>query len=404
MNSYNVYKKNEILYLEKEFKFNILNNLNLNGYIDFKRNIFANKLTNREIPITNKNNTKVLNIFNNNKFLYEYSYKRYDSYINYPNFSNEFYKLKKTKEYKSKNFFTNSGMSAITSLLLAINNILDDFSFIFPDVDIYFETYDFYNKYINKKNNNNNEIIYIDTISKKFDINKYQKIIDNSNNIFSVIIDTTCFVPEELKKLIENVLKKKKLCILVRSHTKLDMLGTEISSLGSLLYLIPNNISDDYFNIIKRIISESYYLLGKFGALCSPDNFPEFIFYEKFKIVNTERVKRIEKNNYLLYLYLNENINKGKIILPEHKKFVLYVINNCCFSEEQYKIIEAKIKTFVMNEDNIFHACSFGFDYTALDAYYDINEKNYVMRISMNDSFDNNNQYIKIKEFINDNF
>lgn len=404
MNSYNVYKKNEILYLKKEFKINVLDNMSLNEYIDFKRNVFINKLINREIPITNKNNTKEVNIFNNSKFLYEYSYKRYDSYINYPNFYNEFYKVKKTKGYKSKVFFTNSGMSAITSLLLAINNILDDFSVIFPDEDIYFETYDFYNKYINKKNSYNDKIVYIDTISKKFDINKYQRIIDNNDDIFSVIIDTTCFVPEDLKNLIERILKKKKLCILVRSHTKLDMMGSEISSLGSLLYLIPNNVSDDYYNKTKKIMSESYYLLGKFGALCLPDNFPEFIFYDKFKAINIERVKRIEKNNYLLYLYLKENLNKGKIILPEHKKFVLYAIDNGCFSEEQYKIIEGKIKTFVINEDNIFYACSFGFDYIALDAYYDINEKNYVIRISMNDNLDSNNQYVKIKEFINDNF
>lgn len=57
-----------------------------------------------------------------------------------------------------------------------------------------------------------------------------------------------------------------------------------------------------------------------------------------------------------------------------------------------------------MNEEDIFYACSFGFDYIALDVYYDITEKNYVMRISMNDNLDINNQYLKIKEFINDNF
>lgn len=224
----------------------------MNEYIDFKRNVFIDKLINRKIPITNRNSTKTLNIFNNTKFLYGYSYERYDSYINYPNFCSEFYKVKVTQKYKSKVFFTNSGMSAITSLLLSINNILDKFSFIFPDKDIYFETYDFYNKYINKYNDCNTEIIYIDTISKKFDIEKYKMIIDKNNYIFAVIIDTTCFVPEELNKIIKYVMKKNKLCILVRSHTKLDMMGSEISGLGSILYLIPNNLNDNYFNEIKK--------------------------------------------------------------------------------------------------------------------------------------------------------
>lgn len=404
MNNFKFYKRHEISYLKKEFKIDISDNINLSEYINFKRNVFINKLINRKIPITNRNSTKTLNIFNNNKFLYNYSYERYDSYINYPNFCSEFYKVKVTQKYKSKVFFANSGMSAITSLLLAINNILDKFSFIFPDKDIYFETYDFYNRYISKYNNCNTEIIYIDTISKKFNIEKYKMIIDKSNYKFAVIIDTTCFLPEELNKLIKYVMKKNKLCILVRSHTKLDMMGAEISSLGSILYLIPNNLNNDYFSKIKKIMSESYYLLGKFGALCLPDKFPEFIFLDKFKIINAERIKRIEKNNYFLYLYLKENLNKGKIILPNHKKFVLYAINNGLFIEEQYNIIEKKIKNFVMNEKDIFYACSFGFDYISLDAYYDINEKNYVMRISMNDNLDINDQYLKIKEFINDNF
>ncbi len=404
MNDYNFYKKHEILYLEKEFKNHISDNMSLNEYINFKRNIFINKLINRKIPITNRNNTKILNIFDSNKFLYEYSYNRYDSYINYPDFCSDFYKVKTTKKYKSKVFFTNSGMSAITSILLSINNILNDFSFIFPDEDIYFETYDFYNKYIRKNNNGKTKIIYIDTISKKFDIKKYKMFIDKNNDLFAVIIDTTCFVPEELNKLIKDVIGKNKLCILIRSHTKLDMMGSEISSLGSILYLIPNISKDPYFNNIKKMISESYYLLGKFGALCLPDRFPEYIFYDKFKIINTERIKRIEKNNYLFYGYLKENLNKGKVILPEHKKFVLYALDNKFVSDEQYKIIEEKIKEFVKNEEDIFYACSFGFDYIALDAYYDINEKNYVIRISMNDSLDINSQSREIKEFINDNF
>ncbi len=404
MNDYNYYKKHEILYLAQKFNADVLDIMTLNEYIDFKRNVFINKLLNKRVPITNKNNTKTINIFDNNKFLYEYSYNRYDSYINYPNFDKEFYKVKATKKYKSKVFFTNSGMSAITALLLALNNVLGDFSFIFPDEDIYFETYDFINKYVSKKHKGNMKILYLDTISQKFNIKKYETLIAKNDALFAVVIDTTCFIPEEITSLIKQVLAKNKLCILVRSHTKLDMMASEISSLGSLLYLIPNNIQPNYFNNIKKIIAESYYLLGKFGALCLPDKFPEFIFNDEFKKINNERIKRIENNNYFLYLYLKENLKKGKVILPEHKKFVLYALDMDSILDEQYKKIEEKIKKFVINEDDIFYACSFGFDYIALDAYYDINFKNYVIRISMNDNLDIKSQSLKIKEFINDNF
>ena len=62
MNSFELYKRHEISYLKKEFKINIIDNINLNEYIDFKRNVFIDKLINRKIPITNRNSTKTLNI------------------------------------------------------------------------------------------------------------------------------------------------------------------------------------------------------------------------------------------------------------------------------------------------------------------------------------------------------
>ncbi|MBQ7140081.1 MAG: hypothetical protein IJO32_01100 [Bacilli bacterium] len=404
MNSYYIYKKDEIKYLENEYKVSLPHKLSLNDYIDFKRNIFINIQGKYNITVTNKNSVEYENIFTNNHISYKYSYTRYDSYINYSNFCNDFYKLEKNNHYKSKVFFTNSGMSAITSLLLAINTVLDDFSFLLPDEDIYFETYDFYNKYIKDKNNINKNILYIDTIAKKFDIKRYINLINNNDNIFAVVIDTTCFLPNELNKLISSVINKNLLCVLVRSHTKLDMMGSEISSLGSLVYLIPRKTDNEKFQIIKRIISESYYLLGKFGALCLPDKFPEFIFDKKFKKINNQRIKQIENNNYKLYTFLKDNIKKGKIILPKHQKFILYVLNEKLDNECQSNIIENSIKLFVNKNEKLFYACSFGFDYIALDSYYDINEKNYVMRISMNDDENNVDIFNEIKEFINDNF
>ena len=145
-------------------------------------------------------------------------------------------------------------------------------------------------------------------------------------------------------------------------------------------------------------------MLGKFGSLCLPENFPEIIFDKSFKKINKQRIKRIEKNNYSLFTYLKDSINRGRVILPAHKKFVLYIIDNNVSCKNQNEIIEKKIKKLVNNDCQLYSACSFGFDYIALDSYYDINERNYVIRISMNDSIRDETILKKIKEFINDNF
>lgn len=397
------YKKNEINYLKKKFNISFPPKVSLEQYIEIKRNELLSFQEKYRLNITNSDVEKDKTIFTNPKISFRYSYARFDSYINYSNFLTDFYYIN-NKKYKTKLFFTNSGMSAITSLLMALKQICKDYRFLFPDKDVYFETYDFYNKYIKENTCGERKIVYIDTIAKLFDADKYLNFLNVNNDIFAIIIDTTCFMPSDLKKFISNILEKNIFCILIRSHTKLDMLGAELSSLGSLLYLIPNDIGDNEFEIIKKIIAESYYVLGKFGSLCLPENFPEIIFDKSFKKINEQRIKRIEKNNYSLFTYLKDSINRGRVILPAHKKFVLYIIDNNISCNDQNEIIEKKIKKLVNNDCQLYSACSFGFDYIALDSYYDINEKNYVIRISMNDSIRDETILKKIKEFINDNF
>ena len=398
MNDYQKYKKNEIKYLEKKFKVNISKELSLMEYAKVKRDIFITYQIKYNLSITNNNLAKINKIFLNKNISYNYTYSRFDNYIDFKNFDVDFYNLN-GKKYKSKLFFTNSGMSAISSLLLSIKNNLDDYSFEFIDNDIYFETYDFYNKYIKNNIKSSKKIVYIDSIAKKYNFENYKKIIKNSENIFLIIIDTTCFLPQEFSELVSLILKKDILCILVRSHTKLDMFGAEISSMGSILYLIPDNSN---FEIIKNIIKENYYLLGKFGTLCLPEKFPEFIFEKKFRLINDERIKRIENNNFHLYKFLKNNLKKGRIILPNHQKFVLYILENKKMSMNKNSL-DNIIKEFAKNKTEIFSACSFGFDYIALDSYYDINENGYVIRISMNDSC-NVTVFYDIEEFINDKF
>lgn len=397
------YKKNEINYLKKKFNISLPPKLSLEQYMEIKRNELLSFQEKHRLNITNSDVEKDKTIFTNPKISFRYSYARFDSYINYSDFLSDFYYIN-NKKYKTKLFFTNSGMSAITSLLMALKQICKDYKFLFPDKDVYFETYDFYNKYIKENTCGERKIVYIDTIAKLFDAGKYLNFLNVNNDIFAIIIDTTCFMPSDLKKFISNILEKNIFCILIRSHTKLDMLGAELSSLGSLLYLIPNDIGDNEFEIIKKIIAESYYVLGKFGSLCLPENFPEIIFDKSFKKINEQRIKRIEKNNYSLFTYLKDSINRGRVILPAHKKFVLYIIDNNISCNDQNEIIEKKIKKLVNNDCQLYSACSFGFDYIALDSYYDINEKNYVIRISMNDSIRDETILKKIKEFINDNF
>ena len=82
-------------------------------------------------PLSNINNKYIYN----NIFSYNYDYQRFDSNILYKDFAKVFYGI---SDYSSKTFFTNCGMSAISSLLLAIN-ITGKYKINY-EKDIYFET------------------------------------------------------------------------------------------------------------------------------------------------------------------------------------------------------------------------------------------------------------------------
>lgn len=397
-------KKNEIKYLKKKYKIDISNSLSLEEFSKLKRDLFISELRNKNLTVTNNYLNKNIINYSSKKIDYTYSYLRFDSNINYLGFVKEFYSIK--YNFKEKTFFTNCGMSTITSILLSLQMSLKNFNIIFPDKDIYFETFDFYNKFIKKNYSIKDEelqIIYLDSICKNFNFERYEKIIFESDNIFVIIFDTTCFDTDEIKIFINKIVSSNIFCIFLRSHTKLDMMASEMLSLGSLSFIIPDEINLKKFNIIKEIITNFYYLLGKFGSLCTPDKFPEFIFEKKFKKINFQRICNLKKNNINLYNEI-KNLKTGQSILPTHKKFVLFITNNSTYSDEQRTIIESKIKNFVKCLDNINYACSFGFDYIAIDSYYDINEENYVIRISMNDDVENIDNIKLIKEFLNDCF
>ena len=401
------YKKTEYKYLSK-LNDDEIELSNCDNFFEFKKKVLMRyKERFDKFAVTNNSLSRKQDIFTNKKFSFEYTYSRFDSYINYETFGEEFYNLN-LKNYRKKCFFTNSGMSAIASMLLSLKKSNLDFNYIFPLNDIYFETYDFYKKYIFTNSSKNGlEIIYFDTICKRFDKNLIKNEINNIKRAFCVIIDTTCYLGDELNNIIEYVLRENKLCILIRSHTKLDMLGSEVNSMGSILYLLPKKNRKEIYDIYIKIIKENFYLLGKFGSLLLPNNFPTYIFDSDFKKINAKRVSRIRNNNNKLYLYLLKTLKKGKIILPNHKMFLIYMLEiSDSEIDNQQEMIQSKIKTFIEfnNMYNIFNAGSFGFDYIAIDSYYDININNYILRISMNDSKDNSEEIQLIGDFVNDNF
>lgn len=321
--------------------------------------------------LTNNNQTK----FNNDTFSYEYTYERFNGFIEIPNFANDFYKLKKS--IITFNYFTNCGMSAIVSLLTSIvlgNNISIDLLYD----ETYFETIKYLTMISKKKYSS--KFLYIDSIASNFDFNIDSCDLSNYNG---VIIDTTCFKAYEFKKMIEKISSKNLLCILVRSHTKLDLLSTEYSHLGSVSFIYPKNISDNKKELFEKIKLDCRHLIGVYGACVPPNRFPEFMLNNDIKKINEIRLNNVKNNNETLYEYLkNRNID---VVLPNHRQFCLIYLGNIDYELNDMKNKIIDFCNGFKNEFPVYHAVSFGFDYIAIDCYQNFMDNTYKIRICMSD-------------------
>lgn len=350
-----------------------LKNKIVDGIRKQSRNIFYHHLT---------NNNQVS--FKNEIFDYYYTYERFNGFIFIDKFANYFYNI--PAKYESSSFFTNCGMTAITSLLSSMclsNNISIDLLY----EETYFETIKYIN-IVNKKGSQS--ALYIDSIASDFDFKLNEELIKKYNYI---IIDSTCFIGKKYSSMIKNIINLNIPCILVRSITKLDMVGTEYSHMGSVSFIYNKNIINETF---EKIINDCKHLIGVYGACLIPENFPPFLLDKRLMKLNEKRINTVQNNNELVYKILSSN--GFDVVLPNHKEFCLVYIGKTDYDLDTLK---NKIVNFCNKEKwSIYHAVSFGFDYIAIDCYQNFLDNSIKFRICLNDDSIDNIKYIA-NEFIN---
>lgn len=315
----------------------------------------------RFLPLTNQNNDYN---YINDKFNYTFNYQRYDSNLSYDKFIKNFYNL---SNVHSKIIFTNCGMSSIFGVLSSFA-VSGKYRLIY-DKDIYFETQKIINNFKNFKHGYT-KIYYLDTISDSFSF-----CCELKDSI--VIVDTTCYSSICFKQLIEKLLNNNCFCILVRSHTKLDMLGLEYSTLGSIVFLIPNNINNKKFEKYKKIIQNSINILSNLGMFAQENNIFPLLNDKKIIELNRDRIERMQHNNeYFFKSMKNEfELHKHKLFLTTNK-----------IKKYNIDVLKSKLIIFAKNNDEICKfSCSFGFDYIAIDTYIDLIDNKNVIRISIGD-------------------
>ena len=381
------------MYSIEKFKIRKLEELSiLNGYLNNKielsncnteKDIFECKNSiikhlrndNREKfyhHLTNNDQTS----FQNEIFNYNYTYERFNGFLKIENFANKFYNL--SNEIFSETYFTNCGMTAIVSLLTSMC-LMCDVSIDLLYEETYFETIK-YLSIVNKKNAKY-KALYIDTIASDFSFEIKKELLCNYDYI---IIDTTCFLSNEFSNIIKFIIEEHIPCILVRSHTKLDLVGTEYSHMGTVSFIKPKNLEKHIEENFENIDSNCKHLIGVYGACLIPENFPSFFFDDRLNLLNKQRIDTISDNTVTFCNILKRNNIDYQ--LPNHKQFCLIYLGKKDIKLEDLK---SKIISFCnelnSNGYNIYHAVSFGFDYIAIDCYQNFIDETFKIRVCLPD-------------------
>ena len=302
------------------------------------------------------------------KFNFSYDYQRYDIKITQNDYLDFFYNCKEKDYYY---YFTNCGMSALYATFTSFkkhNYKIDRIGNIYVEIERMLDEYLIDEKEVK------GTILYIDS-SSYIDIEELLK--DKDLSVYSgFIFDTTDYLDDLCLPIINKLLKYGKIICLVRSHLKLDMLGTEWNKLGSICVINPKNISNKDKELSNKLKETMNIVLSIIGGFAYPENIPLIWNDSNFKKINSKRIELIKKNSSYLYDRLTEVFDKDEVCYPFHKMFVLLRINHKLTLEEVDKEIDKYIKD-CKYKGLVNFADSFGLDYYALSNYWESMDAEY---------------------------
>lgn len=172
------------------------------------------------------------------------------------------------------------------------------------------------------------------------------------------VFDTSCFAPTSgsIRLWTAQLRHIAPVVVLVRSHHKLDMLGTEFGRLGSVLMLAEPRLREP----VERAIRDAVRLIG---AAAKPEDFPPFSGQDSFQRLTRARTANIISNTRQLRRTLAERAIEN--VAFRHGLYVDVVFAGERDRESMSK--RAEDLAAALGGGRIRHAGSFGFDFTATE-------------------------------------
>jgi hypothetical protein len=290
--------------------------------------------------------------------------------------------------------YTGSGMAAISAVLLAIAAMDNPTLLHLPGC--YKETLEFAATYAGfttvclggaiswRARRGHQPILWLDCLPFG---ESAKELRDCAQTADLVIFDTTAFPAQSgrIRRFLQWAREARSPIVLVRSHTKLDTLGIEYGRLGSAIFMafpeVPlaklarwRNIARDTRNIVRLL-----------GSAAVPAHFCPFADGAVYWRLSSRRSAAMLHNGHLVARTLARQLGRSVVRQYPHGLFA-GLVPPCGWGEGD-ALGEAEQLAAALADSGlpVRHAGSFGFDFVAIEGFFDTAGERYLLRVAAAD-------------------
>jgi hypothetical protein len=292
---------------------------------------------------------------------------------------------------RQETVYTGSGMSAISAIVTALIRVRGELDVIAPR-GCYGETRELLeslqdrvtivpskrrNEPIRRAPNRSRVLLVDSCVADDFD--DYRAATD----IDVVVFDTTCFWQDSgrIRVVMRWALRAGLPVALVRSHAKLDSLGIEYGRLGSVvLAWRPQDASQAWMKKLLRATEDSVRL---YGVAAIPAHFPPFTGTAPYRACSRARTAGIIRNTRRMARQLSTRMSGHCAIRTFQHGLYFALVPGDELPIDDVKRAAASLSTALGRQKlPLKHAGSFGFDFVAVEWFFDAILRRNLLRIA----------------------
>ena len=213
------------------------------------------------------------------------------------------------------------------------------------------------------------------------------KLHDGAQAADLVICDTTALPAQSgrIRRFLQWVREARSPVVLVRSHTKLDTLGIEYGRLGSVVFLTFPEIPLAKLARWRSIARSAPNIVRLLGVAALPSQFCPYADGPTYWRLSSQRSASILHNGRLVARILAQQLGQSAVRQYGHGAFAAVLPPRP--GGESEVVAEAAQLAEALSDAGlpVRHAGSFGFDFVALDGFFDTAVERHLLRVAAAD-------------------